>query len=234
MKKIITAIAFFALLGAPTAFAGSFGVGVSAQYLNVEADGKEVGSVTGSETDSSTNTAAVDNSTAIGSAYVEYVFDGLNGLSLGYEMIPGSADVSGKTHERVDTETSVSGTVAETSNSRRFQAAAEVENYNVIYAEIPVYAGIYVRGGYSQIDVNTLETKSGNGGSYGKATLDGINYGVGVKTVSGNLVGKLSYEINDFDDLSLTSSGNSADSGTNKLTADLDTSAVKLSVGYQF
>ena len=144
------------------------------------------------------------------------------------------ADVSGKEHSRVDTETSVSGTVAETSNSRRFQAAAEVENYNVIYAEIPVYAGIYVRGGYSQIDVNTLETKSGNGGSYGNATLDGINYGVGVKTVSGNLVGKLSYEINDFDDLSLTSSGNSADSGTNKLTADLDTSAVKLSVGYQF
>ena len=56
MRKIITAVAFIFLLGNTSAFAGGIGVGFTAQYINIEADGKEVGSVTGSETDSSTNT----------------------------------------------------------------------------------------------------------------------------------------------------------------------------------
>ena len=233
MKKIITAVAFIFLLGNTSAFAGGIGVGFTAQYLNIEADGKEVGSVTGSETDSSTNTASVDNSTGIGSFYVEYALD--NNFTLGYESVPGAADVSGKTHIRVDTETSVSGTAAETSNSRQFKAGAEVENYSVIYAEVPLFRGMYARVGYNEIDVNTLEVASGNGGSYGNVTLNGMNYGVGFKMGgSGGIVGKLSYEINDFDDLSVTSTGNSADSGTNTLTADLDTSALKLAIGYQF
>tara|TARA_B100001996_G_C18621595_1_gene577949 strand:+ start:67 stop:777 length:711 start_codon:yes stop_codon:yes gene_type:complete len=226
-------LSWIALFGFSTASAGGIGVGFTAQYLNVEADGKEVGSVTGNETDSSTNTAAVEHSTGLGSFYVEYALD--NNFALGYESIPGAADVSGKTHIRVDTETSVSGDVTENSTSRQFKAGAEVENYSVIYAEIPVYRGFYARVGYNEIDVNTLEVASGNGGSYGNVTLNGMNYGVGFKMgTSGGIVTKLSYEVNDFDDLSITSSGNSADSGTNTLTADLDTSAVKLAIGYQF
>ena len=173
MKKIITAVAFIFLLGNTSAFAGGIGVGFTAQYLNIEADGKEVGSVTGSETDSSTNTASVDNSAGIGSFYVEYALD--NNFTLGYESVPGAADVSGKTHIRVDTETSVSGTAAETSNSRQFKAGAEGENYSVIYAEVPLFRGMYARVGYNEIDVNTLEVKSSNGGNYGNTTLDGIN-----------------------------------------------------------
>ena len=45
---------------------------------------------------------------------------------------------------------------------------------------------------------------------------------------------KLALEVNDFDDLSLTSTGNSVASETNKISADLDTAAIKLSFGYKF
>ena len=40
--------------------------------------------------------------------------------------------------------------------------------------------------------------------------------------------------MNDFDSLSLTSTGNSVASETNKLTADLDTWALKFGLGLQF
>ena len=82
----------------------------------------------------------------------------------------------------------------------------------------------------SQIDVKTKETTDGsNGGSYGDDTLDGTNYGVGLKGVtSSNIIWKIAYEETNFDTLSLTSTT------SNTLSADLDTSEVNLSIGYRF
>ena len=45
---------------------------------------------------------------------------------------------------------------------------------------------------------------------------------------------KVSYEATDFDSINLTSTGNSADSGTNSISANLDTWAIKLAMGYEF
>ena len=62
-----------------------------------------------------------------------------------------------------------------------------------------------------------------------------MQYGIGVKGIAKErLRWKLSYEMNDFDSLSLTSTGNSVASETNKLTADLDTWALKFGLGLQF
>ena len=153
----------------------------------------------------------------------------------GYEAIPGAADVSDKTKTRTDTETSVTGTVAEVSNSRVFSANAEVEDFTVAYIEVPLGGMFYVRAGRSEITVNTKETASSNGGSYGNATLDGTQWGVGIKGIKGDrLRWKLGYESNDFDALKLTSTGNSVAGQTNILSANLDTWAAKLSIGLQF
>ena len=158
-----------------------------------------------------------------------------NGWAIGYEIIPGSADVSDATHTRTATETSVTSTEAEVSNSRKFTADAEVEDFKVIYAEVPVGSLLYVRAGLSEITVNTKETASGNGGNYGNATLDGMQYGIGMKGLMGeNFRWKVGYEINDFDQLKLTSSGNSVSGETNTLKANLDTSALKVGIGIQF
>ena len=236
MKKLVLSLVstLSLMLFATALQAGSFQIGATAQLMNVDADGKETSGTTGSETDSSTNSASVTNTVPIASLFAEYTSDYYD-ITFGAEFIPASADVSDNVKSRTDSETSVTGTATSTTTVRDFKAQAEVENYMVAYAEIPVYNSMYVRLGFAQIDVNTTETASSNGGSYGNATLDGINYGIGFKgDVADGVEMKLALEVNDFDDLSLTSTGNSVASETNKISADLDTAAIKLSFGYKF
>ena len=228
MKNLKILVAFVGLtLLTITGAKAEFGIGASLHYMNVEASGNEKPSVNPNSA-RDTESASVDNDVIIGSLFAEYAFEDLYNLVLGYEYVPGSADVSDGVKQRTDRETSVTDTVTETTTDRVFKAQAEVENFQTIYAEIG--SSYFVRLGYAEIDVNTKEEKSGNGGSYGNATLDGINYGIGYK--SGPW--KVSYEVTDFDSLSLVSTGNSTDSGTNTLSADLDTTALKLSYGFKF
>ncbi len=203
-----------------------YGVGITGQYINVEADGSEKPSVNPNSA-RDTESASVDNAAFIASIFAEYATDS---FTLGFEHVPGSADVSDDVKTRTDTEKSVTDDDSQNTDDRVFKAQAEIENFNILYAEVPFYGGLYARLGYAEVDVNTQEVASSNGGNYGNTTLDGINYGVGYK--AGNW--KVAYEITDFDDLSLTSTGNSTDSGTNTITADLDTWALKLSYGYYF
>ena len=237
MRKIaINLIALFwlSVFAVGSAAAAGLGFGAAGHQMQVDADGTETAS-SGTSGDGSATAATVDSSETIASYYLELTMGENNGWALGYEVIPGAADVSDATHTRTDTETSVTGTAAAVSNSRTFTADAEVEDFKVIYAEIPVGSMVYVRAGMSEITVNTQETKSGNGGNYGNATLDGMQYGIGIKgVVAERLRWKVGYEINDFDQLKLTSSGNSVSGETNTLKANLDTSALKVGIGIQF
>ena len=245
MKKLTLTILASIFLVASTvtaSYAGTYGIGIQGAITTIKASGSETGTVNGSDVE--TNRAAdVSNDVVIPGIYAEYTtdLDYVGSLTLGLEMVPGSADVSNSVLTRTDTETSVSGTAAAVSNQREFKAQAEVENYKTIYAEIPFPLfdlsdnGAYVRLGFSQIDLNTTETASGNGGSYGNTSVDGINYGIGFKNnMTDNFVMKVSYEATDFDSINLTSTGNSADSGTNSISANLDTWAIKVAMGYEF
>jgi hypothetical protein len=245
MRKLTltTLASIFLVASTVTAsYAGTYGIGIQGAITTIKASGSETGTVNGSDVE--TNRAAdVSNDVVIPGIYAEYTtdLDYVGSLTLGLEMVPGSADVSNSVLTRTDTETSVSGTAAAVSNQREFKAQAEVENYNTIYAEIPFPLfdlsdnGAYVRLGFSQIDLNTTETASGNGGSYGNTSVDGINYGIGFKNnMTDNFVMKVSYEATDFDSINLTSTGNSADSGTNSISANLDTWAIKVAMGYEF
>ena len=245
MRKITLTILASTFLVASTvtaSFAGSFGIGIQGAITNIKASGSETSSVD-SGGDTANRAADVSNDVVIPGIYAEYTtdLDYVGSLTLGFEMVPGTADVSNSVLTRTDTETSVSGTPAEVSNQRAFKAQAEVENYNTVYAEVPFPLfnltdnGAYVRLGFSQIDVNTAETASGNGGSYGNTSVDGVNYGFGFKNnMTDNFVMKISYEATDFESINLTSTGNSGDSGTNSISANLDTWAIKVAMGYEF
>lgn len=245
MRKITLTILASIFLVASTvtaSYAGSFGIGIQGAITGIKASGSETSSVNGSELES-TRSANVSNDVVIPGFYAEYTadLDYVGSLTLGFEMVPGQADVSNSVLTRTDTETSVSGTAAAVSNQREFKGQAEVENYNTIYAEVPFPLfnltdnGAYLRLGFSQIDLNTTEKASGNGGSYGNTSIDGINYGFGFKNnMTDNFVMKVSYEATDFDSINLTSTGNSADSGTNTISANIDTWAIKLAMGYEF
>lgn len=221
MKKILlVAIASFALTG--ISFAGSFGVGASGSIAKIKADGTET---TGAGTNgtANTNTKSVDELGGIGSVFLDYEFD--MGLVLGISHVPGSADVSGKTHTRTDTSEGVSGT--DTTGAVARTAAAQIENFNTVYVEYPV-GSMFVKAGYAQIDVVTKESAITSGGTYGDATLDGYTIGLGVNADLGTLFTKTSVEFTDFESLALSSSTN------NKITADLDMLEFKLSVGKRF
>tara|TARA_B100000674_G_C37823996_1_gene907208 strand:- start:306 stop:1013 length:708 start_codon:yes stop_codon:yes gene_type:complete len=235
MKKLVLSIVSVLSVILFTTFsqAASIQVGVTGQIAQIEADGTETTGA-GANGAANTNSASADHTVPIASFFAEYTSD-YYGITFGAEFIPSSADVSDKVVTRSDTETSVTSDNTANSDERIFKAQASVENYMVGYAEIPVYNSMYLRLGIAQIDVNTEEVASSNGGNYGNETLDGINYGIGFKgEVADGVEMKIALEHNDFDTLSLTSTGNSVTTETNKISADLDTTAVKVSVGYKF
>jgi len=234
-KKILTiAASLMFALASSVANAGSFNIGVTGALAKISADGSETTNAGDSGT-ANTNSASVNNENVpIGSVFVEYQSD-YWGLTLGAEHIPGSADVSDTIKRRNDVETSVQGDDTHNADARLFQANAEVENYNLIYIEAPIYENFFVGVGASEIDVNTTEVASSDGGSYGNTTLDGTMYRIGLKGGIGDNAGyKLFYEVNDFDTLNLTSTGNSVADETNTITADLDVDMLKFAVSYNF
>ena len=230
MKKIITILATLVLTTMSINFAKAegFAVGVTGAYNMIEADGTET---EGTAADTSTRTKSVSNNVFTGSVFGEYSFANVSyaesGVTFGIRYTPGAADVSDKVFSRTDTADGLGGN-GDSDGSVTYKAQAEVENYINYYLDIPLYKSMYVKAGWSQIDVNTKESGASTTGTYGNTTLDGINYGVGVKGENGNIIWKLAYEATNFDTLNLTSST------SNKIKADLDTSEVNLSVGYKF
>ena len=230
MKKIITILATLMLTTMSINFAKAegFAVGVTGAYNMIEADGTET---EGTAADTSTRTKSVSNNVFTGSVFGEYSFANVSyadsGITFGVRYTPGSADVSDKVFSRTETADGLGGN-GDSDGSVTYKAQAEVENYINYYLDIPLYKSMYVKAGWSQIDVNTKESGATTTGTYGNATLDGVNYGIGVKGENGNIVWKLAYEATNFDTLNLASST------SNKIKADLDTSEVNLSVGYKF
>ena len=236
MNKLLTLTATMLIVFVTSniANAASINVGIQAGVADLNASGSETSSVnTGSE--ASVTTASVENAMVpIAAIFAEYESD-FYGLTLGVSHIPMSADVSDSVKNRTDVEASVTGNVLTTTGGRDFKANAEVENFNSVYVELPVSGGFFVRAGLSQIDVNTKEVASSNGGSYGNKTLDGQSLGAGLKGDFANGMGyKLFYEKTDFDTLKLTSTGNSVSGENNSLTADLDVTELKFALSYKF
>ena len=220
-KQIITIIASLFLFASANAI--EFGVGLSGALATVNAQGSESESTnTGAE--ASIRNTEVDNAfTGIGSVFAEVILG--NGLTVGVEMVPMSADVSDATHKRTDVAIATAGEGTVGTIVR--EAKAEVENFTTLYTEIPVY-GMYLKAGLSQIDVNVNETAQTNGGSYANKTLDGITYGIGIKGEWMGFYTKLGGERTDFDTYKATSGT------TNTLTADLDVTQFKFSIGKAF
>lgn len=233
MKKIITLLAL--VLFASSAQAGQFGVGVTGNIAAIAASGTE--SDKNGDADGSVRSATASNNAFIGSVFAEYSMD--NGFTLGLDYIPGSADVSSKSISRTDVATTATLGGAG-SDDRVSTAQAEIENYMSLYAEIPLHAGMYVKGGYVEMDVNTLETQVLSGsanptttaGTYNNVTVDGLQFGLGYKNSFGsNGFYKVEGSHIEFDSLVLNQS--TTDKGQ-RLNVDLDVTKVTLAVGYNF
>ena len=216
MKKMILALfAAFSLVFSGGAMAET-NFGVSAQIVSLEASGTET---EGGET----NSRDVKHIFPVGSVFAE--MEGER-FTVGLDWIPFDADVSSKTHKRTDTETSVTGTAAATSTSRTQTAQAQIQNHLTLYGEMTIGdTPYYAKAGYIHVTVDAQESL-GTGSKYGSADINGVLIGAGVRT------GNLKYEVTytDYDDVSLTSSvARTGVSTNNKVTADLDATAFKIS-----
>ena len=110
-KHTLTLVSIIASLALTSAAYADYGVGVSGAIAVVDASGSETttaGSVAGGA--ANTNKKDVQAISPIASIFAEYITDG--GIAIGLEHVPGSADVSDKTHSRTETAQGVSGTDA--------------------------------------------------------------------------------------------------------------------------
>tara|TARA_B100001248_G_scaffold259686_1_gene246187 strand:+ start:661 stop:1317 length:657 start_codon:yes stop_codon:yes gene_type:complete len=215
MKKL-SILAFALLLSFSSYSFAEMRYGVSLAYTQVDASGSET------EGGEKTN-KSVENKVVIPSIFAEYSASDV--LSLGIDYIPLSADVSDKTHKRTDVETSVTGTTTAANTTRNQKAQAELENHITLYANYSLDGTYYLKGGVAFVNVASDETLD-TGSKYGDEEIFGGVIGLGAQ--EGNLRIEILYT--DYEDISLTSTVARTDvSPNNKIDADLDTLAFKLS-----
>ena len=225
MKKILIGL-FASLFLSSAAFAGQYGIGVTGSFASISAEGTEADK--DGTADTSNRKANASHDIIVPSVFAEYSFD--NGFTLGYDYTLGSADVNSSSLSRTDTTTDEN---EDTLDTGKRTAQAEIENVMSIYAEVPLHAGLYAKGGYVQMDVNTLETEAVAGGStYGNETVDGITYGLGYKNSFGdNGFYKIEGTFTEMDSMTFKSS--ETDKGT-QISADLDVTKATIAIGYNF
>ena len=189
-----------------------WGTGVTLHIGTYETDGSETeATVTGI-------TSEVNNHSEKESFYGASVFAEKelgNGFVIGLDWVP--MDIELGSGERIDTD----GDIAADNDDGTRKASADVENLFTLYTHVPL-GPMYLLLGYHDADITTSETLPTS--TYGDASVNGIQYGLGVK--SDHVKVEVAYS--DFDSISLTSSNDS----TQKVTADADALAFRLSVGF--
>lgn len=218
MKNIQQFIIAVIMIAFSSASYAEMKYGVSGALTFIDASGTET---EGGEK----NSDDVDNIAVIPSVFAEYAF---GTISVGLDYIPFKADVSDKAKKRSDTETSVTGTATTTETSRTQSAQAELKDHVTLYANYNFDTGFYLKGGVANVTLNTDESL-GTGSKYGNVDIMGYVVGFGVD--SGNWRTEVLFT--DYEDISLTSSvARTGVTTNNKIDADLDTLALKVSYAF--
>jgi len=226
MKKIISTLgaSFIWMALIAPANSGPVGVGVALQVGQYETSGTETEKAVTGVTSETTN-KTLKETFAGASVYAEYRRD--NGFALGVDYVP--TDISLGSGKRTDTATGedASPTAADTGDR---SASADIDGLTTIYAHIPI-GPVYVLLGYHSADVTTTETLQTS--SYGNVSINGTQIGLGIKSEDSRMRAQVSYS--DFDDISLTATGNTIAgnlTGQNKITADADVLAFSVAFGF--
>ncbi len=224
MKKIISTLgaSFIWMALIAPANSGPVGIGVALQVGQYETSGTETEKAVTGVTSETTN-KTLKETFAGASVYAEYRRD--NGFALGVDYVP--TDISLGSGKRTDSDAGESTSDDDTGNR---SASADIDGLTTIYAHIPV-GPVYVLLGYHSADVTTTETLPTS--SYGNVSINGTQIGLGIKSEDSRMRAQVSYS--DFDDISLTATGNTIAgdlTGQNKITADADVLAFSVAFGF--
>ena len=216
MKRFITILLSFLFISLQSVKAEG-GFGITGAYHMLEADGTEI----------ARNSAENNSGNHSEDVLVPEVFlETINGdLAMGLSYIP-TRDLGSKSRSDTNSE----------GDTGTYTAKAEFDNVVQFYIDYSFAeafgASIYSKIGVQHATLVTLESLN-SGSTYPNEDLYGLTLGLGAKgdlPYGGNLYYKTEVAYTDFQDYS---EQDTAGTG-NKVEADLQDIAVKLSVGYKF
>ena len=219
MKKLILTIAF--LTGFVSAAYSQGSVGFTINMADIDTSVSDDIDSNGT-TDT---TKDISNDVMFGSIFLERQLG--NGLVVGIDLIPFEAEFESRSTtqtSRTTSTTDTSGTnkgTADVSKHLTFyvQPTKELNNGNKIFATL----------GLVRADVESKVQSVSSTDKTVDQSLDGIKLGLGLKRdVGANGFFKLELNKTDYDDISATTSNNT------KVTADIDSTVLGLSVGRSF
>ena len=218
MKKLVLSIVF--LLGfSTTAYAtGSVGFTISnAKVLSGVSDDID----NNGTTDTTRN---LSNDVTFASIFLEKALS--DNMSVGLDFIPAEAEFE----SRSTTQTSRTTTSTDTSGTNK--GTAEVSRHLTFYLQPQkeIRDGVKVFGtlGLVRADVESLVQSVSSTDKTVEQDLDGMKLGLGLKKETGFGFIKIEYSETDYDDISATTSNYT------KVTADIDTEILALSVAKSF
>jgi len=216
MKKFITIMLSILFISSYSAQSTEYAIGITAAQHSIDVDGKEILRQSAKETK-----ASVSEDVVIGEIFAEIIGD--NGLALGVSYIP-VRELGSKTRS----DANGGGDTGD------YKAQAELDDLFMVYADVPFAQfgnnAIYAKIGAQHATVVTQENLN-SGSTYEDKDLWGITYGLGTKAdlPYGNSFYKLEATMTDF--MTTYSSVNSVN---NQVDADLESTAIKFSLGYKF
>ncbi len=221
--KIKTIIAAVVMASISSLASAEIRMGISGAFTNFDATGTE----TLKSSSNKTTSGDVGDDVFIPTVWLELASQD-NGWALGIDWLP-TTEIGSESKTRPDTDTDDASDTSGTNTAK-----ADLDSHITYYISKQFgQSPFYVKLGMAQADVITKENLA-TGTTYGDVTVDGIAMGAGIQLRSENSwLLRAEYLYTDYDDLSLTGSADS-DSVSNTVSADVDTYAVKISLGKAF
>ncbi|MDC0518090.1 hypothetical protein OAN68_03025 [Candidatus Pelagibacter sp.] len=226
MKKFLLLISTLALLLSPAiAYAGNFAMGVTLSSNSLDTEGKEDVDSNGTIDD----TKSVTDDFMVGSIFAEYTNLGDKfGITFGVDYIPFDADID----KRSITQAGIAAKGTSVVNGTN-SVQGTVEDHRTIYIQPGMKFGtnslFYATYGFVSADVNAKSVSITHTDLNETKSLDGTKLGLGIKRVADNgLVTKFDISKTEYDQISFVTSNSTT------ATADLDNTAISLSLGKQF
>ena len=217
MKKIIAIFLSLTFLSIQAVKAEGFGVGISGAVHMLDASGTET-----TRQSSEKNSGSHDEQAVVPELFVETFMDG--GVTIGLAYIP-TRDMGSKSRSDTNSE----------GDTGTYKAEAELDNVFQIYADIPlgvdvVGYDVYGKLGIQHATITTLESLN-SGSTYPDEDVLGLTLGLGTKgDLTGNMYYKAELTYTNFEDYEAESSSTLP----NKVVAELEDVAARVSIGYKF
>ena len=218
MKKLVLSILF--LLGLVSNSYATGSVGFTISDADVKSTVKD-----DIDSNGTTNTTKnISNDVTFASIFFEKALN--DNMSVGIDFIPFEAEFE----SRSTTQSSIK--TAGTSTSGTNKGTADVSKHLTLYLQPQkeVSDGLKVFGtlGLVRADVESVVQSVSSTDKTVEQSLDGMKLGLGLKKETGIGFIKLEYSQTDYDEISTTTSNNT------KVTADIDTNILALSVAKSF